>query len=302
MSANNSRREIAYVVESVFGTTPSTPSTKLIDHTEFSANFNAEQLNDPSIRANRQVVFSRRGNLSAEGSIGVAFAPDVYDDLLEAVFQGTWNSNVLKIGTTQRSFAFEERFTDLGQYQVWNGVTFNTFELSMNTDALVTANFGFMGSSATALSGTSIDATPDAVVEMPRFFHAEGSISEGGSPVAFITSMQLSLDNGLTGNRTIGNVGYRSISSGKATVTGTVTALFESADLFNKFRNSTDSVISVVLSAGSPAETLTFKVPKVRYTSGNFQRGADGPVLVELGFTGTYDATDATSLMVTRSA
>lgn len=300
--AQNSRRQYAYVVESVFGTTPGTPQTQLVEVADFTGELQAEQLTDPSIRSDRQVGFSRRGNLGVEGNLEVVMAPDNYDVFLEAVFQGTWTTNVLKLGTTQRSFAIEEGFMDLAQYRVFNGVTFNTMSLTVTPDQLVTGTFGFMGSGTSAFTGTSIDVSPTAITAKDKFFHEGGTITEGGTTVAYITSINLELTNNLQGSYALGSTSYRTLSSGKAEVTGTVTALFEDATLYNKFRNSTDSSLQFILSAGSPAETLTFKVPKVKYTGGSLQRAADGPVLVELQFSGVYDGTDATSLMVTRSA
>lgn len=302
MSAQNSRRQYAYVVESTFGTTPVTPTTKLFEVVTFDANLNAEQLSDPSIRADRQVAFSRRGNLAAEGEMEVVMCPDNYDWALEALLQGTWASNTLKIGSTQRSFSIEEGFMDLAQYQVFTGMSFNTLSMTVTPDQLVTASFGMVGAGSSVLSGTSIDAAPDAIVVKDKFFHDGGTITEGGSSIAFITAINLEYTNNIQGTYALGNTSYRSVSSGKAGVTGTVTALFESAALYNKFRNSTDSSIAFTLTAGSPAETLTFTVPKVKYTTGTFTRGEDGPVLVELGFEGVYDGTALSSLVITRSA
>ena len=302
MSAQNSRRQLAFVAESTFGTTPATPQTQLIEFVSFDGDLNAEQLNSASIRSDRQIGFSRRGNLGVEGSLVVELTPDNYDTFLEATLGGTWTTNTLKIGNTARSFAIEEGFGDIAQYRTFNGMTFNTLSMEVTPDALVQASFGLMGSGATAFSGTSIDSTPTAVTKKDVFYHEGGTINEGGSPVAFITAINFELTNNLSGNYALGSTAYRSMSLGRAEVTGTVTALFESVALYNKFRNSTASSLSFILSAGSPAETLTFTFPDVRYTSGTLQRGDTGPVLVELGFTAVYDTVSATSMSITRSA
>jgi hypothetical protein len=302
MAASNSRRQLAFIPETVFGTTPATPQTQLIEFVSFDADLTSEQLNSAAIRADRQIGFSRRGNLSAEGSLVVEMAPDNYDTFLEATLGGTWTTNVLKIGNTARSFAFEEGFMDIAQFRVFNGVTFNSLSMEVTPDALVQATFGLMGSTATAFTGTSIDSTPTAITKKDVFFHEGGTINEGGAPVAFVTGITFELTNNLAGNRALGSSSYRSMTLGRAEVTGTVTALFESVTLYNKYRNSTTSSLSFVLSAGSPAETLTFTFPDVRYTSGTLQRADTGPVLVELGFTAVYDSASATSLQITRSA
>ena len=301
MSASNQRRQVAFVPEIVFGTTPGTPQTQLIEIVEFDLDLTSEQLNSTSIRSDRQVGFSRRGNQSAEGNLVVELVPDNQDAFLEATLCGTWTSNVLKIGNTPRSFAVEEGFMDIAQFRTFNGVVFNSLSVEVTPDALVQATFGVMGAGSTAFTGTSIDSTPTAIVKKDVFFHEGGTITEGGLSAAFITGISFELTNNITGNRALASTAYRSMTLGRVEVTGTVTALFESVALYNKYRNSTTSSIALTLTAGSPAETLTFTFPDVRYTSGTIQRSDSGPVLVELGFTAVYDTTAATSLTITRS-
>lgn len=300
MSAQNSRRRFAYVAETVFGTTPATPSTQQFEANAYEATLNTEQLNSNNINPHRQITFSRRGNVGVEGTLSVELAPDNYDWVLENLFRSTFTGNVLKVGNTQSSFSIEEGFMDIGQYQVVTGARFNTMSLTLNPNELIRAEFGFMGAGAGALTGTSIDAAPEPVVAKPSFFHEGGSISEGGSPVAFITGMTVSITNGMAGNYAFGNTSYRSFSDGKFLVSGEVTALFESAALYNKFRNGTSSSLAATLVAG--AETLAITIPDVRFTGGNFDRDAEGPVLVTLQYTGVYDATSQTTISITRSA
>lgn len=298
MSARNASRQYAYIAEVTFGTTPGTPQTQLFEVTNFDGDMTAEQLTDPSIRSDRQTGFSRRGNSGTEGNIEFALCPDNYDVFLEAVTGGTWTTNVLKIGNTARSFAIEEGFTDIAQFRTFNGVTFNTLKLDVTPDKLVSGSFGFMGSATAAFVGTSIDTTPTAITAKDKFFHEGGTITEGGSAAAFLTGISFEMTNNIAGNYALGNTGYRSMSLGKVSVTGTVTALFESVTLYNKFKGSTDSAVAFTLAAG--AETLNFNFPKVKYTSGKLTRGDSGPVLVELGFEAVYDTSSASSLVITR--
>lgn len=302
MSAQNSARQYAFIPEVTFGVTPASPNTQLIEVVDFTGDVNTTQLSSQSINPHRQTTDARRGNLSAEGELQVELTPDNYDTFLEATLGGTWTTNVLKVGNTKRSFAIEEGFVDIAQYRVFNGVTFNSMSVTIDTDNLINATFGLLGAGATPFSGTSIDGTPTAVVTKPKFFHEEGTISEGGSPVAYLSAVSFELTNNITGNYALGSTSYHSMSLGRVAVTGTITGLTDSFAIYNKFINNTDTTLSVVLSAGSPAETLTFAFPKVKYTSGSIQRGDTGPVMFELGFEAVYDSTSATSMSITRSA
>ena len=296
--AQNALRQYAFIAESTFGVTPGTPQTQLFDPVSFDGDPQSEQLNSNTIRADRQLGFSRRGNQSAAGSMEVELCHAKYDSFLEAFTGGTWAANELLVGNTARSFAIEEGFTDLVQYRVFNGLMFDTFSVSITPEALVTGTFGFMGSGVSALTGTSIDATPTAITPKATYFHEGGTISEGGSTVAYVTGLQFEVKNNLAGSYALGSTSYRSIALGKVEVTGTVTALFESATLANKYANNTASSITATIGDGT--NTMTFGFPDVRYTGLKMQRAASGPVLVELTFTGVYSTN--TSFKISRSS
>lgn len=299
MSAANSRRQVAYVVESTFGTTPGTPQTQLIEFNGYQATLTPQELTSNNIVSHRQVTSSRRGNVGVEGTLTVELCPDNYDWAFENLFRSTFTANVLKPGNTLTSYTIEEGFMDLGQYQVVNGVRFNTMSLNVTPDSLVIAEFGFMGSGATALTGTSIDSTPTAITTKNSFFHEGGTFNEGGSPIATLSAINLEITNNMAGNYALGSTAYRSFSDGKFEVTGSVTAYFESAALYNKFRNSTASSMSFTLVAG--AETLNFNIPNLQYTGGDFDRGADGPVTVTLQVRGVYSVADLATIVITRA-
>lgn len=298
MQAHGSKRQVAYVFESTFGETPATPQTKELAFTEFTGNLNAPEIQSQTIRSNRQHTGSRRGNASTEGSLSIELTPDNADDLLEAVMQGTWTTNVLKIGSTQRSIAFEEGFTDIGQYRVFNGSVLNSMSMEITPDGYVKATFGFLGKSTSAFSGTSICATPTTVADHAPFFHEGGVFKEGGTTVGYLSALKYDLDNNAEASNALGVTGVRTITSGKAMVKGSVTALFESVDFYNKFVNNTDSSLEFTVSSG--AKSLTYKLSKLKYTNGSISSNGDAGVTVEMSFTAEFDTADATTLMITR--
>jgi len=300
-AAQNSRRAYTYIPEVTFGVTPPTPQMQLFEIVSFDPELQAEQLNSATIRADRQIGFSRRGNLGVEGSIVVELTPDNFDTFLEAHSGGNWTGNTLKIGNNARSFSIEEGYLDIAQYRVINGLMLDTLSMEVTPEALVQASFSVIGLGASAFASTSIDPTPTAVTKKDVFYHDGGTISEGGSTIAYVTSVAFEATNNLVGTYAIGSTSYRSVSLGRVEVTGTVTALFESVTLYNKFRNSTASSLSFTLTAGTPAETMTFTFPDIRYTTGTLVRADTGPVLVEVGFTSVYDTVSGTSFMITRS-
>ena len=68
----------------------------------------------------------RHGNRKVGGDIKGELSYGTFDDLLEAVLCGTWTTDVLKAGTTRRSFTFERYFADITQYLRYRGCEINT--------------------------------------------------------------------------------------------------------------------------------------------------------------------------------
>jgi len=300
-NAQNSSRRLAFIPEVTFGVTPTTPQTQLLEFVDFTGELASETLTSNSINSNRQVTYARRGNKSVAGDLTVELVPDNLDFALEAVMGGTWATNELNNGNTKRSFTFEEGFTDIAQYRSFTGTLFNTVSLEANTSGLVQATFGLIGAGATNFSGTQLDTTPTSVTKKPVFYHEGGTFSEGGTTLAYLSAISIELSNNAAGNYALGNTAFHDISYGRIDVTGTVTAFFPSAALYTKFYNNTATNLEFTLSADG-GETLTFKLPDIRYTSANLQRGSDGPVTIELAFTALYDTTEGTTLQITRSA
>jgi hypothetical protein len=297
--AQGSQRRLAYVVESTYGTTPATPTMKQIDYVSFNGDLNTPEIMSQTIRPNRQMTGSRRGNISTNGDLSVELTPDNYDDFLEAFMQGTWATNVLKVGQTQRSFSIEDGYLDLAQYRVFTGCVFNKLSLEVKPDSYVTPTFSFMGSNTSAFTATPLSANPTSALAKDAFFHEGGTFKEGGTSVAYLSAIKLDIDNNVDANSALGTTGVRNMTSGKFVAKGTVTALFETVAFYNKFKNATDSSLQFTLVSG--AQTLDFNLPKINYTSAKITGKGDAGITVEVSFTGEYDATAATTMTITRS-
>lgn len=301
MQAQTATSTLAYVAETVYGVTPASPAFKAVDRVDFTLGLQSDNLVSNTIRPDRQTTYARRGNSSTEGELVVELTPDNYDDFLQAALQGTWATNELEIGSTQRSFAFEQGF-DFGaglQYRVFNGVIVGSMSMEITTEDLVTATFGLTGAAEGAFSGTSADGSGyTAVTAKDVFYHEGGSFEEGGSPVGFLSAISFELKNNVTGNRALGTTGFRNVTSGKVNVSGSVTGLFESTALYEKYRANTDSSLSFTLIAG--AESLQFTFHKVKYTSGGITAAGDAGVTVELQFEAIYDGTAGNTMTITR--
>ena len=127
-----------------------------------------------------------------------------------------------------------------------------------------------------------------------------GSIKEGGTIIGIVTEITLSAENGIEPRYVVGSKTTIRPSISRFTVTGQVTAYFESTALLEKFIDETDSDIEFNLTdvAGN---NLRFFIPRVVYTGGQPDVQGDGPITLAMPFTANYDATEETNILIERS-
>lgn len=299
--ASGSNRGAAYVAETSFGVTPTTPVMQELYTTGMNLNMSAESLQSNTVTQNRQLQFLRRGTFQTGGEIPFEMIYGHYDDLLEAVMGGTWTGDVLKNGSTFRSFTFEDRFTDIGQYRLHTGQVMDTFNLSAapgDSGAFITGSFGSMGKKMTV--GSTELAVPTPPGDNVPFDTCDGVIKIDGSVVAIFNSFDLTVANNYAGNYVIGDCSVASMTPGQIMVSGTLGAYLEDAAQVDRFINETETEIDLELT-DVEGNVLLFNLPKTKFTSADLDTNQQA-VNQNIPFTAIYDATDDTTMSLTRTA
>ncbi len=297
--AVGSRRQLIYVAESTWGTTPVTPVCKVLRNTGGNGiQLNRDTLQSNEMRSDRAVADVKQGNKKPSLTVPFEFGASSYDDLLESALFGTWTTNVLKQGVTLKSVSIEEGHADLSQYQVLTGAVVNDLSLSVKVNSIVTGSFGIIGKDASAYSGTSIDATPDPSPTTTPFDSYTGSLKEGGVTIAVVTGIDLNLNNNIEQLFTLFNDATYQIAPGRAQVSGNVSLYFESTALINKYINDTETSLEFTLQDGN-GNSYTFLIPRVKF-SGYDKSISENQIVITLPFQGLYDSTEGTALKVTR--
>ncbi len=219
---------------------------------------------------------------------------------------------VLKSGLSQPSFTFENQYNDQGfdvnsKYLVYEGMTTNTFNLSLSPNGIVTGSFGLIGEAprASAFSNISLGATfEDSVVNPSANFSPmdsfSGQVDEGATiDIMTITGIELALTRNLNPEFVIGKDQTVRITPGRNVVTGTVTAFFENKTLLEKFLNETSSSLKFTM-LDTSSNTVEVFLPNIKYTAGDNSVSGEAAILVSMPFTALYDATEATNIRITR--
>lgn len=304
---SGSKSSVAYVLEGVdganYGVTPATPVFQKICNTGCTLALSKDAIESGCLNDSRQVTDLRHGNRSAGGNIDSELEYGSYDDMLEAVFMGTWTADVLKVGATRRSFTIE-RYFDLSvdEWHRYIGSEVNTMSISTAPNQMVTTSFGIVSKDLDNQNVTSMvsGATYSDETGNPPFDSFNAVMTEGGVVQAVLSQIDMSIENGIAPKFVIGSKTTIQPSDGKSRVTGTATAYFASSELLQKFWGESESSLEIEWT-DLDGNVLKIEIPKLKYTSGTNDTTGPDDITVPLAFTAIYDDVEQSQIIATRT-
>ena len=301
--AQGSRSSLAYIAETAFGTTPASPTFAYLPFNTHSIDLSKDRVEGNEIQSDRMTRVDRHGNKQAGGSVEVDLRKADFDEFIESAFFSSFSTDVVKVGTTPKYFTIEDAAEDISQFRKFTGMAVSGMSVSIAPNQMVSTTFDMVGKDMTQAATTaSTGGTPTAASSNQPFDSYSGTISDGGSAVSIVTSIDFSIQNSLAPTFVVGSDAAQSLEYGRAVVEGTMTVYYEDATLINKFLNETESTIEVSVDDPTAANSYTFLFPRVKYN------GASVPVqnpqsrLITMPFVGLYDATEGTNIKLTRTS
>lgn len=291
-----------YIEEVTPGVTPSTPSMKELRVTPpVTAKLSREQKKTNEMRPDGQITNVRLMEKRVAAKLNFEFSFGEYDSWLESALRGAWATNVLKAGTTDKSFTGEGAHTDVDVYGVFTGLFVNAMTLDIKSNDFVTGSFDIVGMGASPLTGTPLDANPTASLTNPQYagFDAK-TVKEGGATTSIITGISLNLQRNANANFALGSESAIGVGYGENNLTGTISAYFENLTLANKFLNETETSLEFTLGNGT-SKSYTFLIPRLKLGDGGLPEVTSAGVIIpSLPFQALYDSVEATNLKITR--
>lgn len=210
----------------------------------------------------------------------------------------------LKAGTTRRSFTVERYFGDIltadKPFHRFTGVEFNTLQLQINANAMITGTIGVIGKDMLTDTVIVTGATYNPATTTSPLDSFTGTLNENGTPIAVVTEIQLNLDNGLDPRYVVGSKTTLRPSIGRSNCSGQITAYFENSLLLDKFINETESSILFNLPDGA-GNNLKFTLPRIKYNGGQPDVQGDGPITLSMPFQALLDSATGTNLIIERT-
>lgn len=193
------------------------------------------------------------------------------------------------IGNTYRSFTIERWLTDRNLYQQFRGIRFNQMTISIPASGLVSVTFSVIGQDGTGFSSTTAASTYTAAPQTTPFAAVNGELYEGGAVLGLVTAAELTVNNNIAGPQVVGTSVTPDLLFGRfADVSGTITVLFTSADMHNKFVNETESTLILRLQnkdlLDSTTEFVTLVLPRIKYSGGDVDDSPDTGITVTMPF------------------
>jgi hypothetical protein len=302
--ASGSGRRIAYIAEATYGATPATPTFKVLRVTGGGPRTTKATDTSKEIRQDRNVSDEMQLGQDVAGDYDFELTYGTFDDMLEAVMQGAWATNVLKNGVTPKSFTFEETL-EMGatdSFSRFTGIMANSMSLAIAARAVVTGSLSLMGQKELLDTAIITDATYTAANTEPVWTSSASVASLsvlGGTPK--VRSLNLEMNNNLRTRTSVGSLYSEQFGSGSFDATGTAEIYFESNALYQSVLDHGGGALSFTIGT-TTLKKYTFLMPKIILGNGERRPGGnDDDVMVSLPFRAVYDATEACSLKITRA-
>lgn len=298
--AQGSRTQLAYISEVTYGTTPASPAMISLPFNTHSVDLTKTRVQSAEITPDRMPRIDRHGQRTVSGDIVVEMRPADYDFLLEGALFGAFATNVLNTGTTVKSFTLEDGALDITQYRAFTGCMVNTMQMTIAPNQMTMATFGIVGKDMTQ-SATPLDATLTAASGNEPFDSFSGAISEGGSTIAYVNSIDFTLNNNLSPTFALGDVDTTQMEFGMSTLEGTMTVYYQDATLINKFLNETESSLQIVLDDRVAGKSYTLLMPRTKINGAAVPVGGPASRLMTVPFVALRDSSTGTQLRITRT-
>ena len=278
--ARGTQTVTALVEEVTYKTTPGAPSGQKLYLTANSVSAQQNRLDSNTLTNSRERDQPIEGNINVTGSLDFELGAEWIGTLMKHLFGTNVTTgadpyvHTMELGDLPVGFIIEKDFganiSGSGRYQFSNGCRAGSCTFDFPQEGFPTGSLAVLGAKET-LDSVPLDAALDDNGNTP-FSAFSATIEEGGSSIATVTQASIQLDNGLDERLfVVGGAGERrALPEGFATVSGSLTALFEDATLLNKAIAGTESSLKITLSRGDGLgsagnESMEFFVQQLLY-------------------------------------
>lgn len=299
--------QLAFIKETVAGTTPATPAFSVMDFTSEDLVLNASNVRSQAVTPQRVVKGSRRTGREAGGGINLELYKGAeIDALLAALCGNSFTGSPLTSkagGSTVDTFTFERKLKS-NDFRRFTGVRIGQADFSISPEAIIGVRLQCLGYSmvtaATAISGSTYSAAT-AAEKLTALDVASIALSGGISASYDFATLNFSVNNQLASSKRIGPNSTRGIRAGQALITGNMSVFCEDKSLADAYLAETKFNMDIPMLYSSAGYTALFKnVAILSYNDNN--TGNNNDFMANIEFEATLDATFTSSFGISKTS
>lgn len=246
-----------------------------------------------------------RTRVSAGGSynfeLSYATAEKELDLLLSSLFGAAWNTKVLKVGNTRKSFSLEEWYTDISHYIMYAGCLCNSIRIEVRPGDMITGSFGFVSLAGVA-AGTAIFTAPTAANTNAVMNPLDSiqTLEWGGVAIPGVTAFSMELKRGNIVFPQLSDIDPADIQMGTFEATGSISMYVADDAYITDYLTWAQHTLEITL-GGASSNNYLFNFGRVNLTDGGIESlTKDAPVIQTYNWAAEFTPTD-TTCKVTRS-
>lgn len=211
-------------------------------------------------------------------------------------------NNIIK-----QSFSIETGFNDVNKHFLQTGMRVGSFNMSVTSGEIVNGSFSFQGKETSTNLSTVLGNTGTYTVQgttETEIYNATSNVAElfkdGTTLSTAIQSIEINGENSLREQRAVSEKFPAGIGYGRFSLSGTLTAYFETLDLFNEFLNHT--TVSLAFNFQDvDNNSYWFTIPALKITADPIAPGGiDQDILEEMEWSAQRDPGSNTQFMIDR--
>lgn len=189
------------------------------------------------------------------------------------------NTYVPLTAHTDDSFTVEEFYDDDNISRTFLGMIVDTMAINIAPNSMATIDFGFMGKDAEAPTTSQYFTSPTAQPSEGIYSGPDGLLILNGVASRKVTSLTLNIANGTSMEAVIGSVAQGAKSRGKVSVTGSLSAIFDSSAIFDYFDDETEISLTYALRSADNTESFALHMDRVKINSSTVDDGEKNIIL-----------------------
>ncbi len=172
-------------------------------------------------------------------------------------------------GHTDDSYTVEEFYDDINQSEVFTGLKVGTVGFQLPATGFATVDISLTGKDLELTDTVEYFTTPTALGQDGLNASVNGALVVNGIPVALLTSLDFTIERGLTNAIVVGSNSLADVFVGRIRVTGNFSAYFSDGAFRDYFADESEISIVAALTTGTEknADFIAFALPRVKVGS-----------------------------------